>query len=526
VSDRLRVLSDGTDMTPGSPEGADRLVPSFEAANDNINDDYDVGALGTLPHQRRRVLTDVRLVIALLCFAVGLYCAGVFDQRYYYKSMGTSFPNAVTTRSSSSSNSNSSRRTNRTNTTLQLYDSKQQQEAAQHSKPPTSLPSSNSNSSSADRDGSDGTSPWHAPNLCRRDQIADGRWVPEHLAKPPYLPPSNNTRCGPAAMYTSTEGWDTYQWVPNDSVSNSSSNSSSSSSSSSNTRSNNGTACTFTGWDKDMFCDLVRHATVTIIGDSLSWEHCMSLVSLLGVRPHHEYQDVSLHRNVNVGHAACPGGLARIVYRRDDDLSKVRSAVFFEDGSNVLPQVVVLNRGAHYANDTDFLDGIRSALDVVEEWLGRCDHLKIKCHFFWRTTVPGHHHCHTFNAPVNDADAMEAYVANLSQYDDTTRGYHWQDFRHQNLLAEAELKKRGPRLPHRILDGYRINLLRPDRHSLKDCLHSCYPGKMDVYPQLLLHYLRGDRTTGDVQRLQTVAFENQWNLNATTVYGLEKRPPA
>jgi hypothetical protein len=500
-------------MTPGSPVGADRLVPSAEAANGNSGNDGndDVGAL--LPRHRRRVNTG--LAIALLCFAVGSCSTGLFDQRYY-KSRGTAFSNTVTTRSSRSSSSNN-RRTNRTNATL-LYDSNQQQEAAPHSKPPTSLPSSNSNSSSADRDGSDGAaSPWHAPNLCRRDQIADGKWVPEHLAKPPYLPPSNNTRCGPAAMYSSTEGWDTYQWVPNDSVANSTS----------NTRSNGGAACTFTGWDKDMFCELAKHATVTIIGDSLSWEHCMSLVSLLGVRPHHEYQDVSLQRNVNVGHAACPGGLATIVYRRDDDLSKVRSAVFFEDGSNnVIPQVVVLNRGAHYANDTEFLDGIRSALDVVEEWLGRCDQLSIKCHFFWRTTVPGHHHCHAFTAPVNDADAMEAHVANLSQYDDTARGYHWHDFQHQNLLAEAELNKRGPRLPHRILDGYHINLLRPDRHSLKDCLHSCYPGKMDVYPQLLLHYLRGDRTAVDVQRLQSVAFENQWNLHATAVYGLRKRPPA
>jgi hypothetical protein len=165
-------------------------------------------------------------------------------------------------------------------------------------------------------------------------------------------------------------------------------------------------------------------------------------------------------------------------------------------------------------------------LDVVQEWLDRCHHMNIKCHFFWRTTVPGHINCHNFAGPVNDLEAMEAYVANMSLYDDTTLAYHWQDFRRQNLLVESELRKRARRVPHRILDGYRINILRPDRHHLHDCLHSCYPGKMDVYPQLMLHYLRIDRTADDVERLRAVSEEQKWNLSAAMAYDLRKRPPA
>jgi hypothetical protein len=175
-----------------------------------------------------------------------------------------------------------------------------------------------------------------------------------------------------------------------------------------------------------------------------------------------------------------------------------------------------VNRGAHYKGDAAYMKEWGLALDVVEEWLGWCDEMKIKCHFFWRTTVPGHHHCHTFKAPVNDLAAMEAHIANLSLYDVTARRWHWYDFQHQNLLVEAELKDRS-HLPHRILDGYRINVLRPDHHTSRDCLHSCYPGKMDLYPQLLLHYLRSDRSSADVQRLRSVVHEQRWNLNVTTV---------
>jgi hypothetical protein len=88
---------------------------------------------------------------------------------------------------------------------------------------------------------------------------------------------------------------------------------------------------------------------------------------------------------------------------------------------------------------------------------------------------------------------MEAQIADLSHYVGTALYFHWYHFQHQNLLAEAELKRRRQHnLTYQILDGYDVNGLRPDKHT--DCLHSCCPGKMDVFPQLILHYLRGDRT--------------------------------
>jgi hypothetical protein len=49
-------------------------------------------------------------------------------------------------------------------------------------------------------------------------------------------------------------------------------------------------------------------------------------------------------------------------------------------------------------------------------------------------------------------------------------------------------------------------MLRPDEHRAHqtDCLHNCYPGKMDVYNHLLLHHLTMQRTVEDVQQLQTL----------------------
>jgi GDSL/SGNH-like Acyl-Esterase family found in Pmr5 and Cas1p len=337
---------------------------------------------------------------------------------------------------------------------------------------------------------------WYSSKLCRRDQIIEGRWVPEHMNEPPYRPTVVHLRCYPREAYYSPDGWDTHAWLPNAAASG---------------------ECDLGKWRKETYCAVAKHATVMIAGDSLSWEHYASLVQLLGTPTHQGYQHMSREFGRNVGQAVC-GGKSRVVYRRDDRLTQLRHALLEDTGSNHIPHVLVLNRGAHYANDTDFMDNLRFNLDVVEEWQTRCDELRIKCHFFWRTTVPGHPNCWNDTSPVHDKAAIEARIANLTLYDDAKIHYHWYDFQHQNVLAEAELKQRGMR--HRILDAYHLNVLRPDEHRAhqNDCLHSCYPGKMDVYSRLLLHYLRIDRTAADVAILKSVAKEQGWNTNVTTVY--------
>jgi hypothetical protein len=81
---------------------------------------------------------------------------------------------------------------------------------------------------------------------------------------------------------------------------------------------------------------------------------------------------------------------------------------------------------------------------------------------------------------------MEALVS-FSLRDD----YHYRDFNHQNKLIIDALATSG--LDYQVIDAYKPNILRPDQHRIpkgnKDCLHSCYPGKMDLYNQLMLHIL-------------------------------------
>jgi hypothetical protein len=169
------------------------------------------------------------------------------------------------------------------------------------------------------------------------------------------------------------------------------------------------------------------------------------------------------------------------------------------------PVVIVLNRGAHYQNDTALSSGIRRNIEEIKEWKDKCADLGHQCHLFWRTSVPGHPLCdkENFTHPINDIDEMERWIANKSNYDNHTINYHWYDYQHQNELVLNLLRQGLGENGFQVLDAYHLNVRRPDEHRAHqgDCLHNCYPGKMDVYNQLLLHYLRMERTKADVHQL-------------------------
>ena len=333
---------------------------------------------------------------------------------------------------------------------------------------------------------------------CKRDQIINGRWVPDLMKRPPYVTPTVHLRCYPADFFKKNEPWETWKWLPYDADESSDK------------------PCKLAEWSSSGFCDLMRGATVSIVGDSLSWEHYSSLVQLNGLQTHQGYQHQSRELHMNIAQSVC-NGHTRIVYRRDDKLLNLTDSV-----ESTFQTVLVLNRGAHYVNDTELLTHIRHNLEEVEKWLKTChDTYQMKCHFFWRTSVPGHPDCGNFTKPVNDIKLMESRVADLSFYNERSIKFHWYDYQHQNELVLKELEMSG--LPYRVIDGYYLNMLRPDEHRAhqNDCLHNCYPGKMDVYAQLMFHYLRMDRERQDIKQSQSVAKKYKWKLDETTFYDRE-----
>jgi GDSL/SGNH-like Acyl-Esterase family found in Pmr5 and Cas1p len=310
--------------------------------------------------------------------------------------------------------------------------------------------------------------------LCTRGEIIDGSWYNVEQSGPPYIPKNEHLRCYPGEHYR-LPIWKTYAWEPHE------------------------TNCHFSQFNASDYCSLMHFGTVLIAGDSLSWEQYSSLGQLLGLRIHQSSQFVSKEKRQNHVQFGCHRQ-SRIVFRRDDLLSNLSAAI-----NDHFPVVVVLNRGAHYQNDTAFSAGMHKIIEEIKEWKIECALLGFKCHLFWRTSVPGHPKCDTvnFTKPINDVDQMESWIANRSNYDSFTMKYHWYDYQHQNELALNLLRQGLGDDGFQVLDAYHLNVRRPDEHRAHqgDCLHNCYPGKMDVYNQLLLHYLRMERTPADIEQL-------------------------
>ncbi|KAL7563937.1 hypothetical protein ACA910_017553 [Epithemia clementina (nom. ined.)] len=371
-------------------------------------------------------------------------------------------------------------------------------------------------------------------SLCSRDEILQGAWVPTLLDKgAPYISTTEHLRCHPKSYYQQVP-FPTWKWqVPL-------------SSSSAAAAVDPSPRCDWTDWQRSLFCQVAQYATILIVGDSLSWEHYSSLVQLSTGRSIHQgFQHQSKLLQQSIVHTACPKknkkhkehhhhddveNTVRLVFRRDDKLLNLSQAIQ-ED----FPTILVLNRGAHYVESDQLLHEMEPNWRVIRDWMHKCRAVhddastpsssspSSPCHLFWRTSVPGHPQCAKFDQPVNNLKAMEEWIANLQNYDsERAINYHWYDYQSQNELFLQELESRfGPprttapamsrnsaagstnviSFSYGILDAYYLNVLRPDEHRAHqgDCLHNCYPGKMDVISQLLLHYLRMYTTAEHVQ---------------------------
>jgi hypothetical protein len=425
--------------------------------------------------------------------------------------------------------------------------------------------------------------------LCTREQVGRGEWVLVRLDHAPYVTPTVHLRCYPREHYYGPF-YDTWAWQPYAAAAVQVSAESMSTGSTQRRllgaraqvtneqdddegdadqqaddygddhgvdgeadyedgenadgeNEEDNVSCEFTDWQPDLFCRLLPKATIAIVGDSLSWEHYSSLVQLLGLRTRQGYQHQSRELHTNIQQSVCDGETA-VVYRRDDKLLELPSVwqqpeeyeqeedeqhetTATAGRHSSFPTVLILNRGAHYVNDTMLLAGVRRNIIEVGEWMHECRALGVDCHFFWRTSVPGHVGCDNnstenndfdYSRPINDLEAMESRIANRSLHTEYQLRYHWYNYQHQNELILSELEGSG--LDYTVLDAYRLNVLRPDEHRShqNDCLHNCYPGKMDVYNQLLLHFLRQRISAKSVRQTKAVARKQGWKTDVTTVY--------
>jgi hypothetical protein len=299
------------------------------------------------------------------------------------------------------------------------------------------LKNGNNNNSIVPERGTSGFSP-SPSHLCPIEDLKVGHWVNVTYDAVPYIGPPGKACPG----LKPNEIYHTWRWEP---------------------KSVKSKGCRFTGFSNHSYCDLMSNKTVAIIGDSISLDHYLSLTHLLGVpKPLPKFKAGDASGDALLVSRVCQNS-STLIGKRDFYLHSIKKVV-----DNHFPDVLVLNRGAHYVPDDQLIgDMHRTIFPQLEDWQNACRLKNKDCVLIWRTTVPGHPNCRNYTEPTNSVDEMEELLRNASVHG-------WEKFAGQNELVLNALQHTN--LSYEVMDAYHVNILRPDLHnnpqSRNDCLHT------------------------------------------------------
>jgi len=275
--------------------------------------------------------------------------------------------------------------------------------------------------------------------LCSVADLKEGQWVNVTYDLPPYIPEKSIKHDYTCPDLKPDQVFHTWEWEPN---------------------AVKEKGCTFSRFSNESYCQLMKNKTVAIVGDSISFVFYMSLSHLLGVP-----MAVPLVREGNaIRTSEVCGGSSTLVARRDFYLDTVQSMV-----DEYSPDVLVLNRGAHYKPDEELIAHLENTVfPQLHEWQSKCRANNKDCYLIWRTTVPGHPNCTSYTQPSTSIAEMEELVKSSAE---SNPDFNWHKFSHQNhLVLEAFSKQTN--LTYEVMNSYNANLLRPDMHiNGADCLH-------------------------------------------------------
>lgn len=250
-------------------------------------------------------------------------------------------------------------------------------------------------------------------------------------------------------------------------------------------------------YDREKFCQLLSNHTVFLMGDSLTEEYYMSVVSSL-LKTDNECMGSTAYMK---SHTAVPGpthfevldtgkfscGHSKVVNIRHDYFvvsepgqhyphtwplgEQLWGAGWQHVLSPLKTDLLVVNRGAHFVEDHIVLDDLNKTLTYLTKTYG--DSLSI----IFRSTPPGHSDFEEkrYAAPLkNKAEArMELY--------------NWNKFEHQNHAVREFLHEHFERVIY--MDVYPSTVLRADGHATEEGLHYCLPGPIDQWTVFLYNIL-------------------------------------
>ncbi|BBN11861.1 hypothetical protein MPTK1_5g15360 [Marchantia polymorpha subsp. ruderalis] len=256
-------------------------------------------------------------------------------------------------------------------------------------------------------------------------------------------------------------------------------------------------------WQSNDTCPLQRVArdelcrrlgprrNVMVVGDSLNHGLSWSIMNHLITNGTGYARFMNYDRTTDGVYEMCAdifgqGNGFKISFVRNDRLSLV-SAPVYDDRSNFHEypwmdlvgtygvKILLLNRGAHYENDTVYERSLRETFTALRKTYPDVQ-------VIYRNTPPGHANCTNTTAVPPLAQRQEFGWDGVKWPD----FYSWGLFARQNVLARKIVEE----FEYIYMDVDTMLALRADGHPHpQDCLHYCLPGPSDIGVQLLYNML-------------------------------------
>lgn len=249
--------------------------------------------------------------------------------------------------------------------------------------------------------------------------------------------------------------------------------------------------------------DTLRNKKILVVGDSMSEQFTATLVSAL----FHNNQSLSEKNKainpecqvlVNGRHneAPCDDPSRRCYYSNNVTshnivIDTIRNEHLKVEDTNSLtkigarwhaqlgklnPNLLILNRGAHYVEDDILLRDLRKTFSFLRQF----PHVST----IFRSATIGHSDFAEKRLSEPLRSASDADVSERGGiYNNTKILFNWDKFRHQMSLVKSLIDSSFPEII--FIDVYASTARRADLHAVEDGLHYCIPGPIDNWVRLL-----------------------------------------
>lgn len=307
--------------------------------------------------------------------------------------------------------------------------------------------------------GTESSNTFSSPDCVGKD-ITQGSWVRKENATYTY---HEGKPFSPSYYYMGEQHkWD---WVPN-------------------------SGCEMKKMSRMSFCDMMtkNHLDeVTFVGDSISGQMYLSLLSLIGaseVPAKHSKKSKLWHPAT----LTCSSGQA-IHLKRIKEIVNLQSSWLEEYVQSDKKTLLVLNVGAHIHSVEEFSKNWDSFLQTFKTVADKKSGDKI----IFRMTAPGHNQCANFKVPFSSEKDFSSEIC----MDGLFFKYDWNLFEKYNDYVGTTIKQGGLENVMRILNVVPMTKMRPDGHVSQDngheknpdCLHYKLPGVPDYWNHMMLAQL-------------------------------------